>query len=227
MALMVPDHWEQHTERRDEARRAVGCALRDSLPEDHVILACGVDDFPAVDFLVATPSGLVFIMARGGIVDVLLPPGPDASWTHRDRRGYFAGAVCSEDLPMQATHLCRRLAAELHTSPRRAPENLGRGLLYVFPETTSPLPQALGDAGQRRRVLFAADLKDLALWVDRAAHDVPAAGGLDDHMRRAMEQAFLRLEKSARHHGRRGPLPMAAAGLAALAAGLALFALIH
>lgn len=204
----------------------VGRALRDRLPDDHVVLACGIDAFPAVDFLVAAPTGLVFVMVRGGIVDALSPPGPDTSWTHRDRQGYFAGAVRPEDLPMQAVHLCRRLMTEMPASPRRTPDELGRGLLYVFPETPAPPPSALNEAGGNRRVLFAADLDELPRWIERAAHAAPAVGGLDDALRRDMGQVFQRLERGTRHHGRRGPLPMAAAGLAALAAGAALFALL-
>lgn len=215
---MIPKAEAVSSGRRQEARWRVWAALRDQLPDDHTVFSfTPAGDEPTPDFVVLCPRGLVHIAVAAGVIDVVTPPAAGVVWTHRGDDGYFIGAFPADDLMRGAAILERRLLSTLPFSRRRQPEEFGRGLLHVLPDTTPTHTPGIDLASVKRRVLVNADLGRLGEWVGRAIDDQPATPPHNEVLRRDLEAALSEL--AAPVTGRRSLLSRR--GFALVAAGLA------
>jgi hypothetical protein len=218
MAIMVPEEDSGPAGRRFDARRRVKAELRDRLPADHTVFAFpGHAGEPAPDFIVIGPRGLLFIAVFGGVVDVVAPPGPDARWAHRGEDGYFLGEIPPADLDRAAGIVGRRLLPVVPPPYRCQPEELGRGLLHILPDTTPAFTPGIDLASAERRVLISSDLGRLGDWVQRAMDDHPAPAPLAPDLRRALEAGLEAMCRPAAGRWNR-KIPRRAAAAAALAA---------
>ncbi|MBI3445500.1 MAG: hypothetical protein HY055_09085 [Magnetospirillum sp.] len=223
MAVMVPDFIDEFARRRFEAKRCVWKELLAQLPEDHTVFTMIDADLQSlVDFVILTPTGLVFMKVEGGIVDVLAAPQPGIEWTHRGHDGYFIGAIRPERLSQGARDIIARLIASLPAEFARPPEDFGLGVLHVLPDTQAIHAPGIDLASPQRQVLVTSDLGRLGEWVGRASAARPASPvlspGLQNLMIRALTQMVnLHAAAPARFLGVRHRHIGFAAAIAALA----------